>query len=314
MDLNADEVKIIEGKFTKKYIIVEKMFSIKLPAGLYIDGEIHDMEQLMYILKKALLENEVHLGNVYGVVNSTKIIMREVSIPRIEENLVQSILSYQLADYLPVNPEEYVIEYMPVGDTLEDGVEKLIILLICIPKKIVESHLDLFKNINLRPQVLDFTGNVINKLIYYNGNIDNQHNKENTIACIDLENESLGLTITQNGIIKVSRVIEIEKDVSSSALQEFKSVSGLEVNLNKIFEGIGMVFDYFLTREKDNNIDLILLYGTMADIEGIDQLFSNYFGEPCMILKKLNKVRSNGEITRYANSIGALIRIGGLKK
>jgi len=227
MDLNADEVKIIEGKFTKKYIIVEKMFSIKLPAGLYIDGEIHDMEQLMYILKKALLENEVHLGNVYGVVNSTKIIMREVSIPRIEENLVQSILSYQLADYLPVNPEEYVIEYMPVGDTLEDGVEKLIILLICIPKKIVESHLDLFKNINLRPQVLDFTGNVINKLIYYNGNIDNQHNKENTIACIDLENESIGLTITQNGIIKVSRVIEIEKDVSSSALQEFKSVSGL---------------------------------------------------------------------------------------
>lgn len=313
MDFNADEIRVVEGKFTKKGIIVSKSLSIPLPDGLYIDGEIQDMNQLVYILKKELSDNKISQGNVYGVVNSTNIIMREIAIPKVDDNQVEAILSYQLAEYLPVNPEEYVVKHMPIGTISVDGIEKLNILLIGIPKDIVESHLNLFKNINLKPQVLDFAGNSINKLVYFNDCINGQY-IEKAIACIDLENDSVGLTITQEGIIKVSRVIKVEIDAINPDSQDYKLVSGLKTNINELLYNIDMVFRYFKTREVGNDIDLILLHGGMSDIEGIEQLFTKYFDKPCIRLNDLSKVKFGGDLAKYANAIGALIRIGEVKK
>ena len=124
IDFGAEEIKIVEGKATKKGLIINKSFSVKLPEGTYKDGEIIDMENLSYLLKTGLSGNSVGSMDVHGVINSSKVIMRDITMPMVSDDHITSILSYQLEDYIPINPEEYVVKFIKLGTIFEDEVEK----------------------------------------------------------------------------------------------------------------------------------------------------------------------------------------------
>ncbi len=40
---------------------------------------------------------------------------------------------------------------------------------------------------------------------------------------------------------------------------------------------------------------------------------SNYLNRTCVKLNSLDKVKFNGDLSKYANAIGALIRVNGVK-
>ncbi len=339
IDFAQDEINIIEGKFTKKGIVVNKYFSIELPDDVYKNGEISDMDQLVYLLRKSLDENKITQADVNCIINSTNVILREITMPKVDEDQIKSILKYQLEDYIPINPEEYIVNFMILGTTFEDGTDKLNILLIGVPKVLVESHLNLIKNMGLRPAVLDYQGNAINKLIYFGEVINNSYPTESPIACIEWGYENTNLTITQQGVIKVSRVIELgakylsqqimrnndnfsEKEILeklfsikdldedlSSISEDYRFLEITKEGLDECLSRVEMVFRYYRTRGLGNEISLIVIHGLLAEMEGIDNHISNFFGIPCVKLNSVNKVKFNGDLSKYANAIGGLVRL-----
>lgn len=324
MEFCSDEVKVVEGRYNKKNIVVNKSFSIPIPEGLYVDGVIKDTDQFLNVLQNGLSKNNISRGDVYGVINSSNIIIREIRIPKVEEKQIASILNYQLDDYLPVDPEGYVVQHIPLGIVNEEGVEKQNIMLVGIPKFMVETHLNLLHNLGLKPVVLDYAGNAIHKLIRFNDRINGIYDHNTTIACVDLGKESTGLNITSKGIMSISRVVKAEinpvsndnpfKTFDDSYDQDVAVVSGIKSNLAVIFDGIDMVFRYYNSRETDNKIELVLIYGSYSNIDGIKSMMSSYLDRTCVILDNLDKVKFNGDLAKYANAIGALIRVNGVKR
>ena len=63
-----------------------------------------------------------------------------------------------------------------------------------------------------------------------------------------------------------------------------------------------------------NDIDVILLLGGMSNIDGIDKMFTNFFETPTLRLDSLEGVKFSGDLFRYANAIGGLIRLEVVKK
>jgi type IV pilus assembly protein PilM len=339
IDFGAYEAKIVEGKFSKKNITIYKNLSIKIPEGLYLNGEILDNEQLSYIIKNALKENKVSTELVYGIVNSSSIITREIIIPKVSDEEIEGILSFQIDDYIPVNPENYVVKYKLLGTFYEDNIEKLHLLLIGIPKIIVESHFNLLKEIGLKPVVLDYQGNAISKLLGFNTKINETYPiKDMTIACIDMGFNNTKITIGKNSLLQVSRVVEIGGkyidqniinmlDYSIDELEE-KKKSIVDINeqneectdynrlvniarnsLESLMERIEIVFRYYKTREIGNEINLVLLHGGLSNIKEVDNLFSNYFNIPSINMSLLDKIDFNDNLLKYANCIGGLIRM-----
>jgi hypothetical protein len=58
---------------------------------------------------------------------------------------------------------------------------------------------------------------------------------------------------------------------------------------------------------------LVLIYGNYSHVDGIEELMSSYFDIPCVKLNVLDKVKFFGDLAMYANAIGALIRVNGVK-
>lgn len=338
IDFNSNEVRIVEGKFSKKGILINNYFSISIPYGIYQDGIIKDIEQLGYIMRNGLLANGISLSKAHAVIDSSEIVLREVLFPQVDVKDIENLIKYQLGDYIPIKPEDYIVKYINLGNQSDNGVEKLNLLLIGVPINMVESHFRLLKNIGLKPMVLDYKGNSICKLLSLNSSITDPQYMDKSIAFLDLNYENIGLSIFKDRNIIVSRIIEhnlskfisefkdkfdftydfifkrlysiddLDTDVSTD-INDYNLKEGFKKIINDIMDNVEMIFRYYRTREIGNDIDLILLHGDMAKIEGIEKIFSNFFNVPCSKLKSLNKLKFDGDLTLYANAIGGLIRL-----
>lgn len=307
IDFDSNEIRVVEGRVSKKGIIINKSISISIPNDIYEDGIIEDMDQLIYLLKTGLSENKITSGNTYAIINSSKIILREVLFPKVDANDIDNLIKYQLGDYIPIHPEDYVVKYIDLGTFLDNGVEKMNLLLIGVPINIVESHFNLLSDAGLKPLVLDYKGNAICKLISFSDTINSQYNNNSTIAFIDLGHDNIGLTIVKDNQIKVSRIVEGKLDMD-------EPMESLKDRIHEILDRIEMIFRYYRTREIGNNIDLVILHGDMSQINEVEELFASFFDVPCIKLNTLSKIKFDGELSLYANAIGGLIRLGGVKK
>lgn len=344
LDFGSDRIRGVVGKYSKKGIHVDKSFMLNLPEGLYQDGEITDIDQLTYLLRNVLSENGVGQLETYGVVNSSSIILREVNLPTVSNEEIESIISYQLEEYIPINPEDYVVKYISLGIIQKEGINYSQILLIGIPRAMIQAHLTLLKSANLKPTVLDYHGNAIAKLITEGGIINQGYPNASTFACIDMGYDFTQLSIVQDGKVKVARAIEFGskdildeiknrmpfigesditdkikmlEDISVKPSLDNPDISFIEIlrdNLFSLMEKIEMIIRYYITRDEGNKIDLILLYGNFSQIMGLETMFNEYFEIETTKLLSLNRVKINNELSQFANATGALVRLKEVKK
>lgn len=341
MDFGSSHIKIIEGQASKKGLSILKAFSVNLLKESYEDGKVLDSYIISELIKTSLKEQKVTTQHVYCIINSSEIISREVTIPKVPEKEIASIIGYQLDEFLPIDPQEYIVQHIGIGNIMENEVEKLSILLIAIPKPMVLSHLELLQNAGLKPQVLDFQGNTMSKLMGFNEIInDNYNTLDNVVASVDIGYDSSKLTIIKNGKIEVARVFEpgakelydnisslfdysLDENESEEKLREIEDINAgnedftdyyrllniTKSTMNTLFENIETIFRYYRTRDMGNDINIIAIQGGLSNIKGLEDLFSNYFNIPTTVLSKLDKINFDGDLSKYSNAIGGLIRI-----
>lgn len=344
IDFGSSEIKVVEGKISKKGINITQTLTIKTPQGTYEDGEILDQSVIANIIKNTLKVKKVSTNIAYGIINSSSIITREIIIPKVSEKEISLVISYQLNDYLPVDPNDYVINHIVLGTNNEGNLEKFIILLVGVPKNMVLGHLNLMKAAGLKPQVLDFQGNAMAKLFCINTLVNNQYNtRDVAIASVDIGYINSKLTIIRNGTIEVSRIIDMGAKVLYESIgllfdcsledieqktfdirdlntiqEEFTDYQRLvnitRTTIQNLLENIEIVFNYYTSREDENEINYILLQGGLSNLNGIDNMFSNYFNIPSIQINNLDKIKWNGDLSKYSNAIGGFIRIEEVKK
>lgn len=338
IDFGSSSIKIVEGQVIKSEIDITKFESLDIPKDLYSDGKILNEAKLIDIFREFLNINNFNMKlNAYAVVNSSSIINRKTSIPKVKEDEISSLISFQIEEFLPINQEDYVVDYLILDKIQADEKERINILLIAMPKEIVLSHLNLMKEVGLEPIALDLQGNVISKLLSFNENINNEHIiQDNTIVSIDLGYTKTEVTISINENIEVSRAIDIgskkiyesisellgftEDDIENQImkiqgiyeLEDINEKNKIEIlfksSLEDVMERINKIIKYYDSREFGNTVHLIVLQGGISNIPGIEKKFTEYFHIPTVKLKDLDKVEFEGDLSIYTNAIGGLIR------
>ncbi len=338
IDFCSRRIKVIEGKFSKSKVTISKEFEVELPEDIYEDGVILNIHKLTETLEKELTRNKVSTVQVNGVINSSQIITREITMPKVSLEEIESILRYKMEEYIPIQSDDYVVQSIITSTFYEDSIEKYSILLVGVPKPMIQAHLNLFLNLNLRPNILDFQGNSIAKLINLASEINKEfHVKDKFIASIDIGFNTTKLTIVGDNSIKITRILDsgiedILKDIEDEFGQDEKEGFDLLYNIsmdtdylegtrekqvqdivknsfNKLMDDVDMIFRYFRTIEINYNIDLILLHGEIGMFNDIEVVFENYLGIKSTIFDSLENINIKGPIWKYANAIGGLRRM-----
>lgn len=340
IDIGNYETKVVEGKVKDSNIEIIKYFSFLTPKGTYEKGYILDEELLANLIKKEFSKHKIKTKNTYITVKSPSIFTREVTLPNVGKEEIDGILKYQLDEYLPIDIEEYIVQYRTMGKIQYNNLEKQSILLIAIPKKMIEGYLSLLKLLNLKPKILDFQSNGVSKLMNFNSIINNKYDTNGkTFALIDLGHNNTNVTISRNGKLQVARIIEIggryldknilnffnyteeELDITKRKIkiidkidEEYMEKNRLSnivsTSIKEIIKKIDGIFKYYNSREIGNKIDMILLYGGLSNIKGVDKLFEDYYNISTVKIENVDKIYITEDMSKYINSISSLIRNG----
>ncbi|BCZ45240.1 hypothetical protein psyc5s11_13070 [Clostridium gelidum] len=339
-DIGQTAIKIVEGIYYKENLSVNKFVEIPTPKGAVLDGMLVNKEALIYILQKVLSENSITAKEGICTNNSTSIINRELLIPKVEDEELETVVRYEIQQYLPINLDDYVLQMNILGEEEFEGSQKLNVRAIAYPEKMARGYYELLQALNLKPYALDVNYNALNKLINYVDVINEyEYNPKESIVFIDMGATSLDVNIYNEEILQFTRIIKtggtsIDEilmevlNISRDEVEEYKAknISLKEENLsdqNKLvldeiedwIDKIEKIIQFYKNKNMGVDIDKIFIYGGSAKIRGLCEYMTSKLSINVTRIKSIPKItlnsnnRTDEQIDSFINVIGSIIRL-----
>lgn len=337
-DMGSSVIKIIQGMYYKNVLTVDKYVSIKIPKDTIIDGQIKKSQELINLLDKTLKENG--FNGKYGTCtnNSSLIINREISIPKVDDDEIDTVVRYEIQQYLPINLEDYVLQVQILNEVQINETARLNVRVIAYPNKIARGYYDMLLKLNLKPYALDVNYNSVNKFINYTQrNNEDENNQKDTVAYIDMGATFIDVNIYKDGKLDFTRIIKAGgNDIDgmlaervNKELQTIEQFKGNNVDLHEYFEPVNIytreiiddwvekiekIIQFYKNKNQGNDVNKIIIFGGSSKLNGLIDYMQTKLGIEISKEKELSnllfKSNDNGRpIEDFINVIGSLIRI-----
>lgn len=337
-EIGSKYIKVVEGKYSKDKLSVYKMAQVETPMAAIEDGAIIDERALVNVLQVAINQLGIKSKDAIVTSNSSSIIDREIMIPSVDESEMESVIKYEIQQYLPINLDEYIVEYVVVDKLVDSEGPKLKVNVISYPKDMVNGYYKLIKSLGLNPYVLDVTYNSLKKIVNHTGIIKNNGQVGGTVAFVDMGATSINVTIFKRGQLDFTRVIKsggetIDQALSSRLDMSIKSTESMKIDkgnlldiqeddeINTIIketvdEMIGELEQIlqFASNKNGENVDEVVIYGGASKLRGLDVYMQRKLLKSIKRVFTLERIDMSTSampkepIGEYLNAIGAVIR------
>ncbi len=339
-DMGSSTIKIVEGMYYKNDLVIDKYITIPTPKEAIIDGEIKKEEELYNKLNQVLKENGIKAKDATCTNNSTLIINREILIPKVEDEEMETVVRYEIQQYLPINLEDYILQVTILGEELVDETKKLNVRVIAYPEKIARGYYNLLLKLNLKPYALDVNYNAVNKFINFTGiNSEFEYKSKDSVAFIDMGASFIDVNIYKDGNLDFTRIIKDGGNDIDEILLQRSGIKASEVGAFKIeninlkdeldplniqvrevvdewIEKIEKIIQFYKNRNIaniTNEVNNIVIFGGSSKLNGMEEYMTEKLGIKTKI-KGISKIafKSNDDgkpIDDFINAIGSVIRI-----
>jgi len=335
-DMGSSMIKIVVGMYYKNDLIIDKYIKVTTPKDAIIDGEIKKEEELYNKLSQVLKQNGIKAKDATCTTNSTLIINREISIPKVEEEEMDTVVRYEIQQYLPINLEDYILQVTILGEEVINETKKLNVRVIAYPEKIARGYYNLLLKLDLKPYALDVNYNAVNKFINFTGiNSEFEYKSKDTVAFIDMGASFIDVNIYKNDQLDFTRIIkdcgnDIDEILQRSGVKDSEVVDFKIKNINlkeeldplnievryvvdDWIEKIEKIIQFYKNRNTENEVNKIIIFGGSSKINGMEE----YMTEKLGIKTKINgttkiafKSKDDGKpVDDFINAIGSVIRI-----
>lgn len=327
IDIGNRYIKITEIKNKKNNITLLNAGMISTPYRSVEDGHIYNGESLANAIKNFVDESSIKAKQVVISISSSKIISREIILPKTKKKNINQLVALNAVDVFPVNTNEYILDYTILEEEKNEYGNKYRINMIVVPIYMVNQYIDLIRKCGLKLCRIDYNGNSITHLI-------KKEQFEGNFMILDLGYNMSTISIFTNGIQKFSKSIDyglnlvLEKITKINNMNLYEAETWLNNNkltdnnnddLNTkivdaflhIFDLIERYFDFYQSRNRDYSIDKIYLINGGSNIKGIDKLVESSFNIQTSIIKSFNNINISKNlnietpINIYSNCIGS---------
>lgn len=333
IDITNESITIVEITASqKKQTYIHKVLIFETPEDSFDDGNIRDLNRIAGEIRTQLASAGISNKNAIFVMNSTKIVNREVVIPAVAEKKVGMLINQNASEYFPVgNIQDYIIENTVLEQfTDENGSKQMRVMAVAAPEMMVRGYYDIAQAAGLKVVALDYIGNSMLQLI------KTQTTEQSTTMVIQLGAESTVLNVVNGdklllqrtvpyGTNPVVNVVMQEKGVdATTAMTMLQNERIITVDFDDneatgafryLINNIGRVMDFYASKNPDNPIDDVFLTGDGALIRGIDGLFKIQLNVSTRIMDSLYNVKFDPSIDlRIYSPVYLIAPIGGALK
>lgn len=337
-DIGSSMTKIVEGTYYKENLTIDKYIKLPTPKEAIVDGEIKKIDELALKIGGILKEYKIKATDGICTNNSTLIINREFTIPKVEEDEIETVVRYEIQQYLPINLDDYILQVKVLNEEYTDTEIKLKVRAISYPDKIAKGYYNFLSKLDLKPYVLDVNHNSVKKFIKYT-DVDNRYenNYGDSIAFIDMGASFIDVNIYRYGNLDFTRMIkaggnDINEFFYETNSMEFEEVEKLKMEridllneedsvnilarqvVDEWIEKIEKIIQFYKNKSMQNNVDKIFIFGGCSKLKGFEKYMSEKIGINTRGIKVISKMTFNstddGEpVDEFINAIGSIIRL-----
>ena len=220
IEAEASQIRVAEVEVRGKKGRIYNCFCIPAPQGAVEDGQIRDTKTLGENLKAELSQRKIKTKKVYFATGSTRIASREVRIPFVKANRIQSIVEANATDYFPIDVSKYVLSYSVIdveSQRLEDGKEETKqyhLMVYAAPKAISAAYSEFAENAGLTMTGITYTGDSI----YHS--VKDEYAK-GTHILVKVEYTGTSITVIRDGELTLQRNINYGVDSAAETVRAF---------------------------------------------------------------------------------------------
>lgn len=220
IEVEASQVRVAEIEVRGKKGRIFNCFCIPAPQGAVEDGQIRDTKSLAEVLREELSQRKIKTKKVYFATGSTRIASREVRIPFVKTNRIQSIIEANATDYFPIDVTKYILSYSVTDvetQKSEDGKEETKqyhLMVYAAPKAISAAYSEFAENAGLTMAGITYTGDSVYHAVrgeYATG----------THILVKIELKGTSISIINNGELALQRNINYGVDSAGETVRAF---------------------------------------------------------------------------------------------
>lgn len=291
---------VVETDFKVKEPKIYKSFSFQTPDNLFKEETLADVLPFKERLDAGLEEHKIKTRKAVFVLASSRIASRDVVIPHVKENRIRTLLYANSAEYFPVDLEKYQLSYRLLDEVEEESEQKYKLMVLAVPNEMIDAYKSLAKVCLLTLVDLDYIGNAATQILEKNI-------KNDLYAAVRLEEDTTMITIVRENKIELQRtfpygIADVIQAVQKSGhfgedidfyetLEKMRKENVLSLEEEEIQEDItegfraitgnvSRVMNFYSSNHAGAEMENIVLYGTGADICGMEQYLSDELSIP----------------------------------
>lgn len=328
IEIGYSFIKLCEIDYRAKTPRVYRFAMVPTPLNVIEDGYLKESAGLRAAIKEALYRNKIKTKRAVFTVASSKIINREITLPPVKPNMMESMIKANLKDYFPIDLTDHEISHV-VLETFKDGdnAGKSRVLLVAVEKALIASYEALAQSCGLTLVDMDYVGNSIYQAV-------KKEASKTPSMILKIEESQTIITVVKNNNMMLQRSVNygVEDAIhevaanpafdvieDSDAWQLIKRRSCIKVTLDNdtnviepdleqdddmeiaqarinvtrtlapLINSVSRVVDFYNSRNPEH-IEQAYLMGMGGDMSGLSKLLTNELGIKTNVFRKLEGI------------------------
>jgi len=231
LDIGSSSIKIAEVEAGLKGAKLLSYGMLPTPANSVNGGDFTDPGALSLAVKALASEIKLKRRQSCAGLYGTAVIVKKISIPRVELKLVPEQIKWEAEQYIPFDLNSIVLSYHIINP--KEKSENLDILLVAAQKEIATSCSRVISGAGFKVGVLDVSGFSLANIFEYNyGKIPGR-----TIALVDIGATITNFVVVFNGEVVFSRDMSIggfnhTNDIQKEMGLSFQEAESMKLSLS----------------------------------------------------------------------------------
>ena len=270
IEIGSTYIKMIETERKKTRIKIKKFSLLNTPPNCIRDGMIYQIVPIKQVILEEFKKKRYTSKQVIVVVQSSQIIVRNLTLEKQSEKMARPWIQMQMEALLPIQKNEYELDFKKIGALEEAGVIKDEWMLIAAPHIIILPVMGLIKALKLKPEAITISSEAVCRLFHapshtYNEELD-------ATLVLDIGGQSTTVTILTGEKTYLTRMIgfgvaHLEKINDEEAY--FSKVVRPQIEYNILSE-VERILQFYYSTKEAKYIKRVYLIGGGAQIEGME--------------------------------------------
>ncbi|MBX4201077.1 type IV pilus assembly protein PilM [Candidatus Parcubacteria bacterium] len=221
LDISDQSLKIVKLKKRHGSFVLESFNKLEIEPGIIEKGVIQNEDALVAIIKSACKNvrgKKLTTKYVIASLPEEKSFLQVIQMPKMTEEELRSAIFFEAENYIPLSVNEVYLDFQVI-EPIKDHLDHVDVLIVAMPKKIVNSYVNCFKKAGLIPLVCEIESEAITRAL-----IEKEMSAA-PVALIDFGKDSTDFITFAGRSIQFTHSIPISSQQLTEAISEALSIN-----------------------------------------------------------------------------------------